>query len=105
MTSENEFYQLVAGVYAIWTRERLTGRVSAELFLRHAAVQRGKVLEREMRILRQQPIILLSPRVEFRDMLDQFRRDTERRDGVVRVVTQWVEGSPVTVEREIERNV
>lgn len=105
MTSENDFFQLVAGVYAIWSRERLTGRISAELFLRHAAFQRGKVLEREMRVLRQQPLTIGSPRAEFTDLLDQFRRDTERRDGVVRIVTHWVEGAPVTVEREIERNV
>ena len=105
MTSENDFFQLVAGVYAIWSRERLTGRISAELFLRHAAFQRGKVLEREMRVLRQQPLAIGSPRAEFTELLDQFRRDTERRDGVVRIVTHWVDGSPVTVEREIERNI
>lgn len=105
MTSEDDYYRQLAALYAQWQRSRSTGRITAEVILRHGAYQRGRVVEQECRILHRQPEPIVNIQREFAALREQFGPPKLRYDGCLRIVAEWFRGDIVDIQRTIERNI
>lgn len=105
MTSEDDYYRQLAALYAQWQRRNLTGRITAEVILRHGAYQRGRVIEQECRILHRQPEPIVNIQREFKALCEQFGSPKLRHDGLLRIVAEWFRGDIVDIQRTVERNI